>query len=133
LHEAVVNPGKYFFFGYVVRARGNDEAAQEISLLIFSAGFHFSPCVPLVPSYITYITGVSFSELTGEKSKRKLRWITISHSLLFIIGFSSVFVLMGPPPYLGQVFSATSNWLVSGGILIMFLIICRIDQPAVLR
>jgi cytochrome c-type biogenesis protein len=105
----------------------NMNQPHEISILIaFSAGFlsFVSPCVlPLVPSYITYITGVSFSELTGEKSKRKLRWITISHSLLFIIGFSSVFVLMGASAsYLGQVFLRYQYWLMkAGGILIIIL------------
>ena len=100
---------------------------QEISLLIaFSAGFlsFISPCVlPLVPSYITYITGVSFKELTGEEAKRKLRWITISHSFLFIIGFSLVFVLMGASAsYMGQLFVRHQHWLMkAGGILIIIL------------
>ena len=49
--------------------------SQDVSILIaFCAGFlsFVSPCVlPLVPSYITYITGVSFKDLTGEDTRRR--------------------------------------------------------------
>lgn len=100
---------------------------HEISFLIaFSAGFlsFVSPCVlPLVPSYITYITGVSFKELTGEEKKGNLRWITISHSVLFITGFSVVFILMGASAsYLGQLLVRYQYWLTkAGGVLIIIL------------
>ena len=55
-----------------------------------------SPCVlPLIPSYITYITGLSFKELQAEHPTNKVRAMTIIHSLLFIAGFTTVFVLLG--------------------------------------
>jgi len=55
-----------------------------------------SPCVlPLIPSYITYITGLSFADLQAEHPTHKVRQQTIIHSLLFIAGFTSVFVLLG--------------------------------------
>ena len=100
---------------------------QDISVLIaFSAGLlsFVSPCVlPLVPSYITYITGASFNELTAEGGKGRLRWATISHSLLFIIGFSTIFILMGASAsYLGQILSRYQDWIMKGGgILIIIL------------
>jgi cytochrome c-type biogenesis protein len=100
---------------------------QEISVLIaFSAGLlsFVSPCVlPLVPSYLTYITGVSFSELTDVKAKAKLRWVTVSHSLLFIIGFSMIFILMGASAsYLGQLLVRHQSWIMKvGGVLIILL------------
>ena len=100
---------------------------QEISILIaFSAGVlsFASPCVlPLVPSYITYITGVSFKDLTEERAKRRLRWVTISHSLLFILGFSTIFILMGASAsYLGQLLTEYQYWIMkAGGILIILL------------
>jgi len=100
---------------------------QEISVLIaFSAGLlsFVSPCVlPLVPSYITYITGVSFKDLSETGSKRRLRWLTASHSLLFICGFSLIFVLMGASAsYLGQVLVQYQSWIMrAGGILIIIL------------
>lgn len=55
-----------------------------------------SPCVlPLIPSYITYITGLSFADLQAEHPSHKVRQQTIIHSLLFIGGFTFVFVLLG--------------------------------------
>lgn len=55
-----------------------------------------SPCVlPLIPSYITYITGISFADLQAEHPSHKVRLQTIIHSLLFIAGFTFVFVLLG--------------------------------------
>jgi cytochrome c-type biogenesis protein len=55
-----------------------------------------SPCVlPLIPSYITYITGLSFADLNAEHPSHKVREQTIVHSLLFIAGFTCVFVLLG--------------------------------------
>ena len=71
----------------------------NISLFIaFGAGFlsFIAPCVlPLLPSYISYITGLSFKELTGESDRSRIRIITIRHSLFFIAGFSTIFILMG--------------------------------------
>ena len=99
----------------------------EVSIFIaFSAGVlsFVSPCVlPLVPSYITYITGVSFHELTGSESKSKLRWVTTFHSLLFITGFSTVFIIMGASAsYVGQLLAQYQTWVMKvGGVLIIIL------------
>ncbi len=55
-----------------------------------------SPCVlPLIPSYITYITGLSFADLQAEHPSHKVRVQTMIHSLLFIGGFTTVFILLG--------------------------------------
>jgi len=100
---------------------------QEVSVLIaFAAGFlsFISPCVlPLVPSYITYITGVSFHDLTDQETRKKVKWTTLIHSCLFILGFSTVFILMGASAsYLGQVLSKYQTWVMKiGGILIILL------------
>lgn len=64
----------------------------------FIAGFlsFLSPCVlPLIPSYVTYITGLSFADLQAEHPTHKVRQQTILHSLAFIAGFTCVFVLLG--------------------------------------
>ena len=89
---------------------------QHISgMIAFSAGLlsFASPCVlPLVPSYITYITGVSFKELTDAEARSKLRWATIFHSLFFIMGFSLIFILMGASAsYLGQLLTEYQSWI----------------------
>jgi cytochrome c-type biogenesis protein len=55
-----------------------------------------SPCVlPLIPSFITYITGISFSELQADNPTHEMRRRTILHSLLFILGFTFIFVMLG--------------------------------------
>jgi cytochrome c-type biogenesis protein len=100
---------------------------QEISgMIAFSAGLlsFVSPCVlPLVPSYITYITGASFKELTDVEAKSKLRWATISHSFCFIIGFSLVFVLMGASAtYLGNLLVQYQYWIMKGGGVLIILL-----------
>ncbi len=54
-----------------------------------------SPCVlPLVPSYISFVTGISFEELTAEKSDAQLKKVILLNSLMFIAGFSTVFVVI---------------------------------------
>lgn len=95
-------------------------------MIAFTAGIlsFISPCVlPLIPSYITYITGVSFKELTDDREKRRVRWATISHSLLFIMGFSTVFILMGASAsYMGQLLIEYQSWIMKvGGVLIIIL------------
>lgn len=55
-----------------------------------------SPCVlPLIPSFITYITGLSFGDLDAERPSNQVRRLTLLHSLAFIAGFTVVFVLLG--------------------------------------
>ena len=66
--------------------------------LAFAAGLlsFLSPCVlPLVPSYVSFITGVSFEDLTGGVDKRRIRYLTITNSLAFVFGFSAVFMALG--------------------------------------
>jgi cytochrome c-type biogenesis protein len=81
-----------------------------------------SPCVlPLIPSYITYITGLSFADLQAEHPTHKVRQQTIIHSLLFIAGFTCVFVLLGASAsFLGD-FLQTHKTAIRrvGGILII--------------
>ena len=64
-------------------------------LVAFSAGLlsFLSPCVlPLFPSYLSFITGMSLDEL--QASGRHRRRI-LGHSLAFVLGFSLVFIGMG--------------------------------------
>lgn len=66
--------------------------------LAFLAGiFSFlSPCVlPLVPSYISFITGISFKDLTVGADRKRIRYLTITNSVAFISGFSSIFIALG--------------------------------------
>ncbi|GAM07769.1 cytochrome c-type biogenesis protein CcdA [Geobacter sp. OR-1] len=55
-----------------------------------------SPCVlPLIPSYITYLTGLSLADFQEEHPPAKVRRQAAIHSLLFISGFTAIFVLLG--------------------------------------
>jgi cytochrome c-type biogenesis protein len=55
-----------------------------------------SPCVlPLIPSYITYITGLSFADLQAEHPTHIVRRKAMLHALAFIAAFTVVFVLLG--------------------------------------
>lgn len=100
---------------------------QDVSFLIaFIAGVvsFVSPCVlPLVPSYISYITGISFKELSEVGFGRRVRWTTMSHSFFFILGFSIVFTLMGASAsYLGQLLGRYQDWIMRiGGALVIIL------------
>jgi cytochrome c-type biogenesis protein len=71
---------------------------QDINLLVaFWGGIvsFASPCVlPLLPSYLTFITGISFEDLKQDEMKG-IRKATVLHSLAFIGGFTVVFVAMG--------------------------------------
>ena len=98
----------------------------QVSFTIaFVAGFlsFISPCVlPLVPSYLSYITGLSLDQLTNDDDRRKLRGTIMTNSLLFIGGFSFVFMAFGASAsFAGQLLFAYSDYLQKiGGILIIF-------------
>jgi cytochrome c-type biogenesis protein len=74
-------------------------SGSDITIWIaFTAGIlsFFSPCVlPLIPSYITYITGLSFGQLKEAHPSTKVRVTVLLHSLTFIAGFSAVFISLG--------------------------------------
>jgi len=103
------------------------ESTQTLSFMIaFSAGFlsFISPCVlPLVPSYLAYITGLSLDELTSEGQDRQIRWTTIKNSTLFILGFSTVFILFGASATVAGQLLLTYQEVVRkvGGALVVLL------------
>ncbi|MBI3811212.1 MAG: cytochrome c biogenesis protein CcdA [Nitrospirae bacterium] len=102
------------------------EAPQTVSYTIaFTAGFlsFVSPCVlPLVPAYISYITGLSLEELTNSADAKQVRWVALKNSLLFIMGFSIVFIAFGASATaFGQMFLLYQNLIRKiGGLLIIF-------------
>jgi cytochrome c-type biogenesis protein len=67
-------------------------------LAAFAAGFlsFVSPCVlPLIPGYISFVSGVSVDEMRGEATTSASRAQVFLASLAFVIGFSLVFVALG--------------------------------------
>ena len=74
---------------------GGGELTYWIALSAGVLSF-FSPCVlPLIPSYLTYITGLSFGQLQDAHPTTKVRLTVLFHTLVFILGFSVVFVSLG--------------------------------------
>lgn len=75
-------------------AGGSLALALPVALVAGLVSF-FSPCViPLLPGYLSYATGLSGADLaTGEASRRRGRMFL--GSLLFVLGFATVFVLFG--------------------------------------
>ena len=71
----------------------------ELSVMVaLGAGLlsFLSPCVlPLVPSYLSFIAGVSFDDFKRTQSDSKLLRKVVLNSLLFILGFSTVFMTLG--------------------------------------
>ncbi len=93
-------------------------------LVAFTAGFFtfLSPCfLPLIPAYIVYITGISFEDLAKTGKTGEVRKRTIMHSLAFIVGFSTIFVLLGlTASVIGKVLFKFQNIIrMAGGVLVI--------------
>lgn len=79
-----------------------------------------SPCVlPLVPSYLSFISGMGAEELAAGSAE--VRTTALVHSVLFVVGFSLVFMAMGASAsYLGQLFRDYQLWIArAGGVLVI--------------
>lgn len=88
--------------------------------LAFLAGLasFLSPCVlSLVPAYISYLGG----RAAGGESAGTNRWVTFTHGLAFVLGFSTVFILFNIiAATLGVVLFDLRTWLAKiGGVIIV--------------
>lgn len=99
--------------------------SQEVTLLAaFAAGFlsFISPCVlPLIPGYISFISGMTLEEMQGAATTGSRRQVLIA-SLAFVLGFTIIFVALGAgASAIGRFMHAYSNILekVAGTILIV--------------
>ncbi len=86
----------------------------------FTAGVlsFLSPCVlPLIPSYVSFITGMSLDDT--QRSRRT----TLIHALLFVTGFTLVFMALGATAtVLGRLFHQEREWVGRvGGVLVIVL------------
>jgi len=97
------------------------ESPASLGLLVsFSAGLlsFLSPCVlPLVPSYVTFITEMSLEEV------RTARRTALVHALLFVLGFSLIFIALGATAsVLGRVLFVARAWIarIGGALIILF-------------
>ncbi len=97
------------------------EVSYPIALVAGIVSF-LSPCVfPLVPSYVSFITGISFEDLTTGTDSARIRKLTITNSLMFIMGFSVVFIALGASSsYIGSVLANNQQIIKQvGGVLII--------------
>jgi cytochrome c-type biogenesis protein len=82
-----------------------------------------SPCVlPLVPVYFFYITGISAMELKDKELTKKEKLKILFNSILFILGFSLVFILLGAAAanLIGNIFGHKWFNIIAGIIIIIF-------------
>ncbi|HFC09219.1 MAG TPA: cytochrome c biogenesis protein CcdA [Chloroflexi bacterium] len=88
--------------------------------LAFVAGLasFLSPCVlPLVPAYISYLSGRALAETTAGKQRGK----ALMHGLAFVLGFSLVFISLGvATSALGGLLYSVREWLARiGGVIVV--------------
>src|SRR6516162_6770116 len=99
---------------------------ENVSILYaFGAGlFSFlSPCVlPLVPGYISIVSGFSLDQLKSEEQRKSVMRTVLLNSLMFVIGFSITFITLGAgATALGQIL--LSKKILFGEIAGVLLII----------
>lgn len=132
-------------FGYkMVTKKNKKNKKREVGnvgdlnlFLAFVAGFlsFISPCcLPLYPAFLSYITGVSVSELKeGAKSHQRKAFI---HTAFFLLGFSVIFIMIGfATSFIGQWFFNYKDLIRQiGAILIIFfgLVVLGIFKPRIL-
>ena len=98
-------------------------------VIAFSAGVlsFLSPCVlPLIPVYASLITGMSAKELSQETSqvtRSKLRLTATVKGIMFVIGFSIIFMLLGTTvSFMGNLFFDSIQWIERiGGVILIVL------------
>ena len=100
-------------------------ARESLSIgfaVAFAAGMlsFLSPCVlPLVPSYVSFVAGVGLEELeAGGTDVRKTAFV---HSVLFVAGFSAIFMALGASAsFVGQALREHQEWIVRvGGVIVV--------------
>lgn len=92
-------------------------------LAAFLAGIltFLSPCIlPLIPPYMSYISGISIEELNARSYKQRL--FIMQRATLFVAGFSLVFIMLGISfnSLLGRFLSNPIANYIAGGIIIIF-------------
>src|ERR1700690_1164081 len=67
-----------------------------VTALIAGLVSFLSPCVlPLVPPYLVYLAGTSLERFADKEPEPRVRRETVTAALLFVLGFSTVFVALG--------------------------------------
>jgi cytochrome c-type biogenesis protein len=100
---------------------------MDFSLIIpaFIAGIltFLAPCtLPLVPGYLALISGVSTEDLKIPEKRSQARQKIFLNGLLFVIGFSTIFILFGTlAGFIGRTLAPWRIWLTRvGGVFVIF-------------
>lgn len=100
-----------------------DTAPFLVSLLAGIVTF-VSPCVlPLVPAYLSYVSGISIKELQHDETlSTKQHLKIVIASLMFILGFSLIFILLGASmaELIEDIFNYRWVTWIAGGIIAIF-------------
>lgn len=100
------------------------ESVSLLTAFVFGLLSFISPCVlPIVPGYLSYISGVSFEEMRDDANRSAVRRKILRNSLLFVAGFSLVFIVLGASAtYVGQFLKDNLNLIgkIAGAVIIVF-------------
>jgi len=108
----------------LILLKGCELLLEQINLfLAFGAGFlsFLSPCaLPLYPAFLSYLTGMTVNELKEERGI--LRKKAFIHTILFLLGFSIIFLALGlTTSFIGSFFIAYQGLLRQlGAVLLVF-------------
>ena len=80
-----------------------EQPTVEIPTAILAGFLSFiSPCVlPLIPGYLSFISGVSMEDIASKEKTSSQLWKVVINTVFFVLGFSLVFILLG----------ATATWI----------------------
>lgn len=105
--------------------------------VVFGAGFlsFISPCcLPLYPSYLSYITGISVKDL--KEGRGLFQKQALIHTIFFILGFSIIFFALGlSASFIGDLFSGNQELIRKMGgifVIVMGLMMLGIFTPKLL-
>jgi len=99
---------------------------MDASLIIpaFIAGIltFLAPCtLPLVPGYLGFISGSSLADLNDPTKAKRVRWNVFLNGLMFVIGFSAIFIILGTlAGFAGRALAPYQLWLTRiGGVFVI--------------
>jgi cytochrome c-type biogenesis protein len=102
-----------------------EQPTIEIPTAIFAGFLSFiSPCVlPLIPGYLSFISGVSIEDLTSKEKSRDHLFRVVINTLFFVVGFSLVFILLGATAtWIGEALHEHMSWFnkIAGALVFLF-------------
>jgi cytochrome c-type biogenesis protein len=106
---------------------GNHDMIQNVSIpaaLVAGLISFLSPCVlPLVPPYLVYLTGATIEHVANQETDASSKRAVMLSALLFVLGFSTVFVLLGASASLigGLIRAWSAQLSIIAGIVIIVM------------